>query len=323
MPIPRSAATTPAVEWKADSDGIAVQPVDRDRGPRDRFAGFLTGSAMVGLALLLLAPLGVSRSLQRDFSPGLPGVRSGDEPHYLVLINSVISDGDFDLANNYRDMHRGGPQAGRVFAGAPLDHHVNWYEGDRLVKWWQAYQMDPNAWQKDEEGHRMPTHRPESGLGPVPGPEYSQHPAGLAFLLAPILYPFRDTALVEPAAIYCSGLATVLGCFAWCWLTRPYAKYPGPSTGRRRRGLPGEPALALWPGAVLRVVPGGPRRRGVRGGLAGGADRPRRMASRRRGADQAAIHPDRRPADRGRRAEAETGAGPAVPRSRSPWRYCW
>ena len=72
---------------------------------------------MVGLALLLLAPLGVSRSLQRDFSPGLPGVRSGDEPHYLVLINSVISDGDFDLANNYRDMHRGGPQAGRVFAG--------------------------------------------------------------------------------------------------------------------------------------------------------------------------------------------------------------
>ncbi len=84
--------------------------------------------------------------------------------------------------------------------------------------------MDPNAWQKDEEGHRMPTHRPESGLGPVPGPEYSQHPAGLAFLLAPILYPFRDTALVEPAAIYCSGLATVLGCFAWCWLTRPYAK---------------------------------------------------------------------------------------------------
>ena len=37
---------------------------------------------------------------------------TGDEPHYLVLINSVISDGDFDLANNYRDVHRGGPRLG-------------------------------------------------------------------------------------------------------------------------------------------------------------------------------------------------------------------
>lgn len=84
--------------------------------------------------------------------------------------------------------------------------------------------MDPKAWRKDEEGHPVPTHRPETGLGPVPGAEYSQHPPGLAFLLAPILYPLRDTALVEPAALFCSGLATVLGCFAWCWLIRPYAR---------------------------------------------------------------------------------------------------
>ena len=116
MPISRASATTPPVEWGADSDGIAVQPVDRDHRARARFTGFFITLALAGLALILLAPLGVSRSLNRDFSLGLPGVRSGDEPHYLVLIHSVISDGDFDLANNYRDMHRGGPQAGRVFA---------------------------------------------------------------------------------------------------------------------------------------------------------------------------------------------------------------
>ena len=71
---------------------------------------------MAGLALLLLGR-SACPGPSRETSPrGLPGVRSGDEPHYLVLIHSVISDGDFDLANNYTDMHRGGPQAGRVFA---------------------------------------------------------------------------------------------------------------------------------------------------------------------------------------------------------------
>ena len=91
-------------------------------------------------------------SVEKPFSLGLPGVLSGDEPHYLVLINSVISDGDFDLANNYQDVHRGGLQAGRKFAGAPLDHHVNWYEDDQLVKWWQAYEMDAERWDERQRG---------------------------------------------------------------------------------------------------------------------------------------------------------------------------
>ena len=81
--------------------------------------------AIACLALLLLAPLFVSRCIEKPFSLGLPVVETGDEPHYLVLINSVISDGDFDLANNYRDVHRGGLLAGRKFTGAPLDHHIN------------------------------------------------------------------------------------------------------------------------------------------------------------------------------------------------------
>lgn len=31
----------------------------------------------------------------------LPRVLSGDSPHYLVGVNSLIEDGDFDLTNNY------------------------------------------------------------------------------------------------------------------------------------------------------------------------------------------------------------------------------
>lgn len=182
--------------------------------------------AIVALSLLLLAPLCVSRSVKKPFSFGLPRVLSGDEPHYLVIINSLISDGDFDLANNYRGVHLGGPQAGQIFSGQPLDHHVNWYENGRLVKWWQVYELEPEKWYRDSEGHPEPTLRLDTEYQPAGEKEYSQHPVGLAFLLAPFLVVFRNTSLVEPAAIFCSGLATVGGCWAWCWLVKPYTKSP-------------------------------------------------------------------------------------------------
>lgn len=178
------------------------------------------------LALLLLAPLCVSRCVEKPFSLGLPVVDTGDEPHYLVLCNSVISDGDFDLANNYRDVHRGGPQAGRKFAGEPLDHHVNWYQGDQLVKWWQAYEMDAEQWNRDSDGHPVPTPNGDPRFRPVSEKEYSQHSVGLAVLLAPFLFAFRGTSVVEPAAIFCSGLATVAGCCFWCWLVKRYTTSP-------------------------------------------------------------------------------------------------
>jgi hypothetical protein len=216
----------PSAESTPVTDATAAQPAELAPRLRDRFSERYFRYAIAGLALLLLAPLCVSRSIEKPLSLGLPGVLSGDEPHYLVIINSLISDGDFDLSNNYADVHLGGPQAGRRFAGSPLDHHVNWYEDGRLVKWWQVYQLEPERWQKDSEGHPVPTYRRSSGIRPISGGEYSQHPVGLPFLLAPVLYPFRGTALVEPAALLCSGLATVGGLLAWCWLVRPYTKFP-------------------------------------------------------------------------------------------------
>jgi hypothetical protein len=207
-------------------NAVAAHPVLSTHDFRDRFTESNLVSAIACLAVVLLAPLCVSRSINKPLSLGLPGVLSGDEPHYLVLINSAINDGDFDIANNYQDVHRGGLQAGRNFSGAALDHHVNWYQDGHLVKWWQAYEMDAERWEKDSTGHPVPTLRSDSRFRPVSEKEYSQHPVGLAFLLAPILVAFRGTSLVEPIAIFCSGLATVGGCCAWCWLVKPYTKFP-------------------------------------------------------------------------------------------------
>lgn len=55
------------------------------------------------VVLLLLCPLLVSGPVPGADSPvslTWPMVHSGDEPHYLVLINSLISDGDLDVSNN-------------------------------------------------------------------------------------------------------------------------------------------------------------------------------------------------------------------------------
>ena len=45
---------------------------------------------------------------------GLPRVFSGDEPHYLVMLNSLLRDGDLDLANNYQAVAAGGDDDGLV-----------------------------------------------------------------------------------------------------------------------------------------------------------------------------------------------------------------
>jgi hypothetical protein len=176
------------------------------------------------IALLLFAPLMVSgpnRGGTGKLECILPRVFAGDEPHYLIQINSLLNDGDLDLANNYAAVHMGGIEAGRNFSSVPLDHHVNWYINGRYVHWSDAYETRPERWQM-RDGAPVPTLR--SGNSPVPpdGPEYSAHPPGLAFLLAPILFVFRGTIWVEPAALICSAIAVVLSIPFFRSLVTPY-----------------------------------------------------------------------------------------------------
>jgi len=163
------------------------------------------------IVLLLLLPLifGSPQSPLK-FYLGLPRVFSGDEPHYLVTLNSILRDGDLDLANNYAAVNRGDIQAGLRFAGQPLDHHTVWYEGTTRREWARVFESDWNDWDHDAEGHPLPRLRSGQPAPPTGQAEISTHPPGLALLLAPVLLPLRGTDWVEPAAILCSTLATIL-----------------------------------------------------------------------------------------------------------------
>lgn len=178
------------------------------------------------LTFLLLEPLAISGlSADRPDEIGLtwPRVHIGDEGHYLVMINSLISDGDLDLADNYASVHRGGLAAGRNAAGHDLDHHTKWYAGNRLVAWHDIFVMPHGPWKHDAEGHPVPTLRADASLGDAPPREYSWHPPGLPMLLATVLWPLARTRWVEAAALLCTGLATLGGMLFFRWLVQEYA----------------------------------------------------------------------------------------------------
>ncbi len=153
------------------------------------------------MAVLLLAPH-VTSFPARAFS--------GDEPHYLLMLNSLLNDGDLDLANNYANVHAGGIQAGQNYAALrTLDHHTQLDIDGRRVDWREFYDFAHGQWEADADGVVHPVPKPGVAAPPAGVPEYSTHQYGGAFLLAPLLYPLRGTTWLEPAAIFCSGLAVV------------------------------------------------------------------------------------------------------------------
>jgi hypothetical protein len=53
-----------------------------------------------------------------------PAVFSGDEPHYLLIIASILFDRDLYLTNNYHSARVGRADAGQKVRGWQLDHHT-------------------------------------------------------------------------------------------------------------------------------------------------------------------------------------------------------
>ncbi len=62
-----------------------------------------------------------------------PTVLSGDSPHYLAVVNSILDDRDLDLSNNYRQARAGGSDLGWEFRGRDIDAHADRDSAGRLV----------------------------------------------------------------------------------------------------------------------------------------------------------------------------------------------
>ncbi len=153
---------------------------------------------LLSVALLLAVPLCFRPNPQNGRAEvGAPLVFSGDEPHYLVMLNSLLDDGDLDLRDQYEAAERGGPQMGEAFRGAKLDHHVSYWVGGERVIWRQLFH---------------PGGALRAGVHPIfaARPEYPAHPVGLPVLLAPVLLPLRGSRLLEPAALATAALAVAL-----------------------------------------------------------------------------------------------------------------
>ena len=183
-------------------------------------SGHCLAPALISVALLL-PHLFASNHSTAPLQLGLPRVFSGDEPHYLLAINSLVIDGDLDLSNNYAAVHKGATQAGQRWARyRTLDHHTVWFEHGVRRYWWNVY--EGAHWDRDSQDNPVPRLRQGASPPPDGQPEYPTHSPGLALLLTPFLLPFRGSQFIEPVAIYCSGLAVVLSMFMFRSLIKSY-----------------------------------------------------------------------------------------------------
>jgi hypothetical protein len=150
--------------------------------------------------VLLLGFWGVTRIEwvpSTGFEVVSPRVISGDEPHHLLVLNSILFDHDLELQDDYNRA-----QTGLDAGGVPLpDHHtiiVNRRTGQHGT-WFE--------------------HRGEEGL--VPGPdvyEVSSHPVAYPAFLAAFIAPFRpkmddverDASLVIVLVSWLGALFTFL-----------------------------------------------------------------------------------------------------------------
>ncbi len=156
------------------------------------------------MCLLLLATWLVTRV---EYLPG-HGVYiverhavGGDEPHYLVMINSLLMHHDLQLNTRYDDVERGGLEAGMIARRTQLDRHtiiVNRRTGHRAID--------------------MPWYEAGAEFAPSPDVyEIPAHPAGFPLAMAIAVAPMHPGAReVEP------DVGLILMLIAWLVIVATY-----------------------------------------------------------------------------------------------------
>ena len=178
-------------------------------------------SFTLGIFLLLFFPHLFSSGGSKWFGQiGIPRIFSGDEPHYLVTINSLYKNHTFDLRQAYQSALEGSFDAGRSFAGVQLDHHTGWYWDNTYHFWASMVVSEPSFFTKNEQGKLVFQFIPSAPSDLGLRPEYSFHPLSFAVILAPFLYWFKNTDWIEPLALLCRVwlLSSDLFCIGGCSL---------------------------------------------------------------------------------------------------------
>ncbi len=120
-----------------------------------------------------------------------PAVTSGDEPHYLLAVSSLLYDHDLQLQDDYRRVLAGGAQAGLGYRGNELDHHtilVDSRTGEHAL-WTRVYDWTTHVPCKQP---CVPFRKLTPRLGPGPDViEVPAHPPAWPLLLALLVGPFR------------------------------------------------------------------------------------------------------------------------------------
>ena len=149
-------------------------------------------------ACLLITPF-----IGSKWRVGWPLARDGDQPHYLVMLNSLLEDGDLDLGNNYVASRSGSLDAGRSWAGKSLDNHTCWWLDGKRIDWHDVHEPPPGVAER-----------------PV-------HPAGLPAMLALLVWPLRGTPYIEAAAVLLIALATMAAMLLFHGLIRAWTGTTG------------------------------------------------------------------------------------------------
>jgi hypothetical protein len=168
---------------------------------------------------LMILPHFVSlKSWRPQFTPSY--VVSGDEPHYLVAIASVVQDGDVDVSNNYEAVHaKTSWAAGRkFFQDGRLDHQASFLIDGKPVEWgwlYQSFHDETTLKPDDRDAYGRFYPKPQTGMQPMPpgAPEYSLHQTGIGYMLAPLTFWARDSRYLETVALLGSALASIVGFF--------------------------------------------------------------------------------------------------------------
>jgi hypothetical protein len=169
--------------------------------------------ALPALFLLLLMMIWAVSRLEFVPHQGLEIVPtqaiSGDEPHYLMVINSILFDRDLEIKDDYKRVQAGGLEAGALFRGIRMWHHsiiIDGVSGEHY-RWmapafrWRNQDGSYHPWMIGIAYHLVP----EAEVS-----EVSSHPLAYPAVMAGIIAPFRPSK--DEVESYC-GIAMVL--FGW------------------------------------------------------------------------------------------------------------